>query len=226
MKLYFLIMFWYLQLGKRPSVHLESVEPPLYGGWGAEHEHALCVPTKKRRARFYLCSSELVAQGKQFGWVVLEENGLWKEIKVQHFIEKHRLFLALLTWVMVGGVMRILHGCVCVQLLAVPTERLVVTRSADDWAPALASYVWCCLLFFLSFSLCSDSRCHIGKCGSNLDRITLTKSQSSAELLFICSTAAQLTCCGVLGGQGFNRPQQGPVSQPTLPEPVPGLCSV
>lgn len=54
MKLYFLIMFWYLQLGKRPSVHLESVEPPLHGGWGAEHDRMLCVCQRKREEHVFI----------------------------------------------------------------------------------------------------------------------------------------------------------------------------
>lgn len=51
----------------------------------------------------------------------------------------------------------------------------------------------------------------------------LARSPSSAARLFIPFPAAQLACCGVLGGQSFNGPQQGPVTQLTLPVPALGL---
>lgn len=105
-------------------------------------------------------------------------------------------------------------------LLAVPTERLVVTRMPHKFRWWLCTSVGIICLALLAFPS------QFGFSNKVFSSAVLTKSQSSSKLLFICFTAAQLTCCGVLGGQCFNRPQQGPVSQPTLLEPVPGFCSV
>lgn len=60
-------------------------------------------------------------------------------------------------------------------------------------------------------------RARSGMVSAPQSRAELTRSPSSAELLLIRFLAAQSACCGALGGQCFNGPQQALVTQLTLP---------